>query len=265
MSYFEWEGHRLFYRHQGDGPLLVVLPGNTASSAHLQGELDYFSDRYLVAALDFLGTGKSDRVAVWADQWWYQGAQQVAALVEHLGFSQVILMGASGGAVAALLTAINFPDRVQAVVADSFVEQAPPDQFRKLVIADRAQPSPEQIEFWRAGHGDDWKQVVDADTAMLKRFADQGADWFQGQLNYLRCSVLLTGSLRDELIPRAAQQFCGVLEKITDCRLYLHHEGSHPLMWSAPEVFRVVSDYFLESVHNHIEEGVLYHVRRSNQ
>jgi valacyclovir hydrolase len=247
MPYFSWNQHFLFYRQQGSGPLLVLLPGNTASSAHLQAELAYFSDRFQVVALDFLGTGQSDRVVVWTDQWWYQGAQQIAVLIEHLGYEQAVLMGASGGAVAALLAAIHFPRFVRAVVADSFVELAPPEEFRTRVIADRSQRSPGQIEFWRAGHGDDWEQVVNADTAMLERFADQGADWFQGQLHQIRCPVLLTGSLHDELIPGVAQQFCGMVEKIPDCRLYLHDQGGHPLMWSEPQAFRAVSDNFLQT------------------
>ncbi len=248
MPFFEWKRHRLFYRQQGQGPLLVLLPGNTASSAHLQGELDYFSDRFQVTALDFLGTGQSDRVAVWTDQWWLQGAHQIVALIEYLGYEHAFLMGASGGAVAALLAAIHYPERVKAVVADSFVEHAPPEQFRALVIADRAQRTAGQIAFWQAAHGDDWEQVVNADTEMLERFADQGADWFQGQLDQTQCPVLLTGGLRDALIPGAAQQFCGMVEKIPDCRLYLHHKGSHPLMWSQPDVFRAVSDNFLKSL-----------------
>jgi pimeloyl-ACP methyl ester carboxylesterase len=245
MPFFKWNPHQLFYRQQGSGPLLIVLPGNLASSAHLIGELVYFSDRFQVVALDFLGTGRSDRVAVWTDQWWLQGAQQIVALMDHLETERAFLMGASGGAVAALLTAIHFPERVCAVVADSFVEQAPPEQFRERVLADRAHRSPGQIEFWRIAHGDDWEQVVAADNAMIERFADQGANWFQGQLNQIQCPVLLTASLQDPLIPQVAQQFSGMVEKIPDCRLYLHHEGSHPLMWSEPQVFRAVSDFFL--------------------
>jgi valacyclovir hydrolase len=248
MPFFDWKQHKLFYRQQGSGPLLIVLPGNTASSVHLQGELAYFSDRFHVAALDFLGTGRSERIAVWGDRWWLQGAHQTIALIDHLGYDQAILMGASGGAVAALLAAIHYPDRVRAVIADSFVEKAPPEQFRELVIADRAPRTPGQIGFWRAGHGEDWEQVVDADTAMLERFADQGADWFQGELNQTQCPVLLTASLQDPWIPGAAEQFCGMLAKIPDARLYLHAAGGHPLMWSEAQAFRAVSDNFLQAV-----------------
>ncbi|HBY07772.1 MAG TPA: hypothetical protein DEH22_08320 [Chloroflexi bacterium] len=248
MPYFEWKQHQLFYREKGNGLLLVVLPGNTASSAHLQGELDYFGDRFHVAALDFLGTGQSERVAVWADQWWLQGAQQIVALIEHLGYGQAILMGASGGAVAALLAAIHSPARVKAIIADSFVEQVPPDEFRARVLADRAQRTHGQIAFWQAGHGDDWEQVIAADNAMIVRFADQGANWFQGKLDQTQCPVLLTASLRDPLISEVVPQFAGMVEKIPDCRLYLHHHGDHPLMWSESRVFRSMSDLFLQSL-----------------
>jgi valacyclovir hydrolase len=243
-----WNHKRIYYCQRGKGPLLVLLPGNTASSVHLQGELTYFSDRFRVIALDFLGTGQSDRVGVWDDQWWFQGARQVAALINYLGCERAILVGTSGGVVAALLTAVHFPERVCAVVGDSFVECAPPEQFRKLVIAERARRTPGQIEFWRTGHGEDWEQVVDADTAMLERFADHGADWFQGQLARVRCPVLITGSLQDELVPDAPQQFCGIVNKISDCRLYLHNDGGHPLTWSAPDAFRAVCNQFLKEL-----------------
>ena len=62
MPYFEWKGRRLFYRQRGEGDLLLILPGNTASSACHEAELAYFSDRYQVVALDFLGSG--DRIAL---------------------------------------------------------------------------------------------------------------------------------------------------------------------------------------------------------
>ena len=248
MPYFEWNQHRLFYRQKGEGQLLLVLPGNTASSAAHQGELDYFSDRFHVVSLDFLGTGQSDRVEVWADQWWLDGARQAVSLIEYLGYETAIIMGSSGGGVAALLAAIHFPTLIHAVVADSFVEIVPPDLFRKRVIDERSQRSPDQIGFWEFAHGTDWEQVVDADTAMLTRFADQGADWLKGELGKIQCPVLLTASLKDTMLYQPAQQFCRMVETISDCRIFLHHEGGHPLMWSAPDAFRAVANHFLNSV-----------------
>ena len=62
MPHFAHHGHRLFYREQGEGTLLMILPGNTASSACYEGELNYFSRRYRAVSLDFAGTGASDRL-----------------------------------------------------------------------------------------------------------------------------------------------------------------------------------------------------------
>ena len=45
MPHFEWKGQRLFYRERGEGELLLVLPGNTASSACHDGELRRFGSR----------------------------------------------------------------------------------------------------------------------------------------------------------------------------------------------------------------------------
>ena len=173
MPHFIWNGHRLFYRERGEGPLLLLLPGNTASSACHGGELAHFAGRYHVVALDFLGTGQSDRVEVWADDWWAQGAHQAAALVEHLGNVGCIVMGTSGGAVIALLMASAYPERVRAVIADSCEERFPKALLQKIVVQDRAQHTPGQIAFWEGAHGANWEQVVDADTEMLRRFAER--------------------------------------------------------------------------------------------
>jgi pimeloyl-ACP methyl ester carboxylesterase len=250
MPYFGWRGRQLHYRERGEGELLLVLPGNTASSASHQGELAYWGDRYHVVSLDFLGTGGSDRVPVWADDWYDQGAHQAAALVAHLGWAPRCVIGASGGAVVALLMASLYPARVRAVVADSFAERFPQDLdlVQANVIEGRAQRAPRQVAFWESAHGADWEQVVEADTKMLERLARRGGDWFGDRLGGILCPVLITASREDELMPNAGRQVCAVATRIADCRTYVHSDGGHPLMWSRPRVFRAVSDFFVDSM-----------------
>ena len=247
MPYLCSENHRLAYREQGRGPLLLILPGNTASSACHQGELAYWSGRFHAVSLDFLGTGRSGRVAAWADDWWQSGAHQVQALLDHLKCPRSMLLGTSGGAIAALWTAILYPDRVRAVIADSCVAKFPPEMLATL-IRERAQRTPGQVAFWQSAHGDDWEQVVEADTDMIRRFVERGGDWFGPHLSEVRCPVLLTASMQDTALPQVAQQNCRMAEQIPDCRLYLHNEGGHPRMWSQPEAFRAVADGFLEVI-----------------
>lgn len=249
-QYFTYHRYRLFYREQSQGALLLILHGNTASSALHLGELDYFSRRvagrhpYRAVALDFLGAGQSERVDVWPDDWWLQGAQSALALMDHLAVERCIVMGTSGGAVAALLMAQHAPDRVQAVIADSCVKHQPPEVLW-AAVDERRQRDPGAVAFWRQAHGDDWEQVVEADSALLLRLAQRDGQWFERSLSEIRCPVLLTGSLRDALLYNGAAQMVEMAAEIPQGQLYLVNAGDHPLMWSRPEDFRRAVDAFL--------------------
>jgi pimeloyl-ACP methyl ester carboxylesterase len=248
MPYFHHDGLRLFYREgprrPPPGPLLLILPGNTASSAHHLADLAYFGGRHRAVALDFAGTGRSDRLAVWPVDWWVQGAHAAEALIAHLGEERAIVLGTSGGAFAALHLAILHPDRVGAVIADSCIERWPPEALR-AAVASRAGRSPAQVEFWQRGHGDDWAEVVDADSDMLLRVADTGGDIFAGRLRAIRCPVLITASRRDDALVDVEAQVQHMAEQIGGARFHLADDGAHPFMWSRPEAFRRVVDAFL--------------------
>lgn len=248
MPYFTHQSRRMFYREQGEGPLLLILPGNTASSICHEGELEYFSRHYHTVAPDFLGTGQSDRLEDWPDDWWEQNAHDAAALVQHLGKDRAMVMGTSGGAVVALLMAILCSEQVTAVVADSCLEKYPAEVLQK-VVKERLQQTPKQIEFWSLAHGDDWNQVVRADSAWLLRLAQRGVlDWSRGQLKHIRCPVLLTGSLQDNVLPGIGLQICNMASQIPKCRVFLVNHGEHPLIWSHRQDFCHVSEYFLRYI-----------------
>lgn len=248
MPFFSWQENRLQYREQGAGPLLVILPGNTASSACHEGELCHFAASYRAVCLDYLGVGRSDRIAVWPHDWWAQGADQAVALIRHLGEGRAILVGTSGGAVIALLAAIAFPNAVDAVVGDSFVAAWTPEMLRDVVLADRNRKTPDQRAFWEAAHGSDWERVVAADTDLVRRFGDRGGDWFGGRLAQVHCPVLITASKTDHLLPHVSEQVQMIMGQIPDCRTYMSSGGDHPLMWSRPDEFRGIADVFLRAM-----------------
>ena len=247
MPHFTHNDQRLFYREQGEGRLLLVLPGNTASSACHPAELDYFGQRYRAVSLDFLGTGQSDRIEVWPDDWWEQSARAAMALVDHLGQDQCLVMGTSGGGVVALSTAVLFPERVEAVIADSCVEKFRPDWIR-TVISIRNQRTLEQVSFWQHAHGDDWAQVVEADSDLFKRLAERDGDFFNGHLRQICCPVLFIASLQDQALQNVGVQVGSMCQQIPKSRAFLVNEGDHPLMWSKPQLFRSASDAFLASL-----------------
>lgn len=171
----------------------------------------------------------------------------MAALISHLGTSSAYVLGTSGGGVIALLLAALYPNRVRSVVADSCTAFFPPEQV-PLLLADRGQRTPGQTEFWHAAHGDDWAEVVEADTDMLRRFGEGGGDWFRGRLGQITCSVLMTISLTDDLLHDPAGQVCAMVRQMPSSRALLFPDGSHPLMWSRPVDFRRAADEFLASL-----------------
>jgi pimeloyl-ACP methyl ester carboxylesterase len=247
MPTFTHNQHRLFYRQEGQGPLLVILPGNTASSVLHEGELAHFGQRYHAVALDLPGTGRSDRIETWPDGWWLQGARAAAALVEHLSADQAVVVGTSGGAVAALLMAQHLPHRVRAVIADSVVKRQPPEVLR-AEVASRRERHPDAVAFWRHAHGDDWEQVVEADSDLLLRLAARGGRWFHQSLSGIACTVLLTGSLQDRMLHDGAAQMVAMANEIPGSQLTLFNGGDHPSMWSRSDRFRRVADAFLASL-----------------
>jgi pimeloyl-ACP methyl ester carboxylesterase len=244
MPYFTHRRRRLFYREQGEGTTLLILPGNTASSAVHQGELAHFGQAYHAVALDFLGTGQSDRSDVWPDDWWQQGAEAAIALLDHLSVAQAIVMGSSGGAVVALLLAQHVPGRVRALVADSCVLRQPPEVLRAEVAA-RQQRHPDAVAFWKHAHGDGWEQVVEADSALLLGLAERGGHWFARDLSRVCCPVLLTGSLQDSTLDKGARQMLTMASQIPESQLMLVNGGDHPLMWTRPQIFRQAVAGFL--------------------
>ncbi|MFO7769194.1 MAG: alpha/beta hydrolase [bacterium] len=254
MPHFSYGDHRLFYREQGEGPLVIILPGNTASSAAHAGELKHFGQRYHAVSLDLPGTGRSDRLEEWPDDWWMQGARAAGGLMDHLSVDRAVLMGSSGGAVIALRLALESPDRVRGVIADSCVMRQPPEVLRREV-ARRRERSPETTAFWRHAHGQDWEEVVEADSALLLRLAEHGGGWFEAELSEIGCPVLLTGGLRDTVLHEAPAQMLEMAGQIPRSELILLGQGDHPVMWTRPGRFRDAADSFLAYLDD--EEGLM--------
>jgi pimeloyl-ACP methyl ester carboxylesterase len=247
MAFFKHNKKNIFYTEKGEGELLIILPGNTATSLAHINDIEYFSKRYKSVSIDFLGTGKSDRIENWSVNWWENGAHQINSLIEHLGYKKAILVGTSGGAVIALLTAILFPDKVSSVIADSFQHNFSSDKLKSILLEDRKTNSQEQIKFWKYLHGEDWENVVNSDTEMIIDFINSGGDWFKGRLKKIKCPVLLTGSKEDNFLPNIEESRLFLSKEIKQSKIFLNEKGLHPLMWSQSKIFREITTIFLNN------------------
>lgn len=111
--WLETEGVRLFAIEDGEGRTIVMLHGGMASHVASLPMVAPLSSRYRVITPDLRGSGKS----------WYGGplsfdqlADDVIALLDHLGADQAVVGGVSGGSGVALRFALRHPDRTAGLV-----------------------------------------------------------------------------------------------------------------------------------------------------
>ncbi len=245
MPHFSYQGKRVYYREKGSGEVLIILTGNTASSAVHDGEIDYFCKNYRVICPDYPGYGKSERIDSFPTDFWWSNAHVVLELIRNMQVDSIIAVGTSGGAMIALNMAIIAPNLVKAVIADGFIGESWSLEWVKTIVKDRDAKTRFQRSFWRAAHGEDWEKVVQKDSLMLLEAVRKGESAFKGRLKEISCPVLFTGSLSDDLIPDIERGMCRVARQISSSKVVFYPNGTHPLMWSRPVEFRKeVSSFF---------------------
>ena len=81
----------LHYLEKGEGKPIVFIPGLTFSGEIFKAQIDYFSSKYRVIAIDPRGQGFSAKPVDGND---YQThGKDLAALIDGLGLSDVVLVG----------------------------------------------------------------------------------------------------------------------------------------------------------------------------
>ena len=139
---FTDDGHRLVYDLYGSSaaPLVLYLHGLLLDAELNRGIAQALAEQgYRVALLDLLGHGRSDKPTHASTYRIDSYADQVIALLDHLGVEKAVLGGISLGANVSLFTAAHHPERVQALVLEMPVlERAVPAaamMFVPMVLA----------------------------------------------------------------------------------------------------------------------------------
>lgn len=252
MSYFNYENKQIYFNELGSGKTIILLHGNTASSAMFNGIAEEFAQHYHVVLIDFLGHGKSDRLQEFPTDLWFEEAKQTIALIESQGYKHVNLIGCSGGAQVAINVALEAPHLIDKVIADSFEGKKPIQEFTENLALDRerSKQDADSIAFYQAMHKENWMQVVDLDTQAIVRHAKTIGRFFHQELGVLQADILLTGSLQDEFIQLISPHYfeeCyrDMLQEIGHGKMFLFEKGNHPAMLSNAERFIEISQQFL--------------------
>ena len=107
----------LFYRERGKGQPFILLHGNGENGSYFDHQIEYFSDRFRMIAVDTRGHGKSPRGA--APFTMEQFAEDLNELMVKLDIPKAIILGFSDGANIALKFALRYPDKVTALILNS--------------------------------------------------------------------------------------------------------------------------------------------------
>ena len=101
----------LHYEEKGAGEPLILLHGNGEDGSYFKGQIERFSEHYRVIAPDTRGHGRSPRGSAP-----FTIRQFAEDFMDGLGISRAIILGFSDGANIAMRFALDYPERVRALV-----------------------------------------------------------------------------------------------------------------------------------------------------
>jgi pimeloyl-ACP methyl ester carboxylesterase len=117
---FQYRGHVLVYDEYGEGDrLLVYLHGLLLDADVNRGiAAELAREGFRVLLLDLLGHGRSDKPAYANEHRMDLYAEQVVALLDHVGAEDAVIAGVSLGGNVTLFVASEHPERVRGIIVE---------------------------------------------------------------------------------------------------------------------------------------------------
>jgi pimeloyl-ACP methyl ester carboxylesterase len=212
-DYAEVNGLELYYEVHGDGEPLILLHGGVGAIEMFGEVLPMLAEGRKVIGVDLQAHGRTadiDRPITYE-----QMAEDVAALIGHLGFERADVMGYSLGGGVALQTAIRHPDIVRKLVAVSTAFKR--DGWYPEVLAGMEQMGPEAAEPMKqtpmyqlyagvAPRPEDWPVLLTKLGELLSR----DYDWSE-QVAAMQVPTMIVVGDADSIRTAHAVEFFGLL------------------------------------------------------
>jgi pimeloyl-ACP methyl ester carboxylesterase len=119
MPYAQAPGARLYFEEAGRGLPIIFVHEFAADYRTWENQMRFFSRRYRCIAFNARGYPPSDVPAEDAQYGQAQAADDIVAVLDHLGLSQAHVVGLSMGGGAALHLGLRHPARALSIVATS--------------------------------------------------------------------------------------------------------------------------------------------------
>ncbi|AOR22783.1 alpha/beta fold hydrolase [Clostridium taeniosporum] len=104
----------IYYEVYGEGDALVLLHGNGENLEYFKHQIEYFSKKFKVIAIDTRGHGKSSKGSIPFDFWIF--ADDVISVLDNLNVEKTHILGFSDGGNTALHLALKYSDRIRSLI-----------------------------------------------------------------------------------------------------------------------------------------------------
>ena len=240
-GFVEADGFRIRYMEAGAGPALVHLHG--AGGLRLNPSHDLLARHHRVIAFEMPGFGASaenTRTASVAEL-----GSTMARAAANLGLDRFNLMGTSFGGRVSLWLAVQYPERLEALVLEAPAAIRPegarapsgtPEEMARLLFAhpERVPPLPAVPP-----------SIRDQTQALVRRLGGPARDPdLEQRLTGLTVPTLVLFGTVDRVIPPEMGRF--YKELIPNCHLVLVYDAGHSIGTDRPEAFTEVVADFIE-------------------
>jgi pimeloyl-ACP methyl ester carboxylesterase len=204
-AYAEVNGLNLYYETHGEGPPMILLHGGLGAGEMFGPILPALTANHQVIAPDLQGHGRTADIDRPIDE--RLMADDVAALIDHLGLEKPDVVGYSLGGGVAFHTAVKHPEKVRKLVTASVYFRS--DDVHDELKALQGQVNASAAEFMKetpmwemyqrlAPRPEDFGRLLDKIGAMMQ----EGFDYTE-ELRGIQMPTLLVAADADQAPPSA--------------------------------------------------------------
>lgn len=233
-----------YYEDLGNGAPLVMFHGAGSSSVSLSQHFDDLAGDHRLVVPDMRAMGRSDHVdsippSAWVDD--------LVGLLDHLGIESTVLYGVSLGSRVAMRFAIDYPERVRALIVDGpIIAQDQAGHAATAQVFNVDSYSAERRTDMQRLHGDGWEQVARNYLNIRNEPALQEYFNLRNTFAQIECPVLILRGDKDDGNHKLIYTY-ELLQGLQDARLAIVPGIGFNVGSGRPELFRQLLRDFLEA------------------